>query len=54
MTEPERVVLSPENFARLLQRLSAPGRYDPRIARVLMRRAPWDDEPPELDASTRS
>jgi hypothetical protein len=39
---PERVVLPAEDFDALVSRLEQPGRYDPRVARVLSRKAPWD------------
>jgi uncharacterized protein (DUF1778 family) len=35
--------LSPENFDRLLKRLQRPGKYDPAVARVLSKPAPWDE-----------
>lgn len=40
--QPERVVLRAEDFDALASRLEQPGRYDPRVARVLSRKAPWD------------
>lgn len=39
---PERVVLPAEDFDALARRLEQPGRYDPRVARVLSRKAPWE------------
>jgi uncharacterized protein (DUF1778 family) len=39
----ERIVLSSEAFAALLKRLAEPPRYCPKIARVMMRRTPWDE-----------
>ena len=41
---PERIVLSPEGFAALQRRLAQPGRYCPRVAKVLSRPAPWDED----------
>jgi len=38
----ERVVLPAENFDALVARLDQPGRYDPRVARILSRKAPWE------------
>lgn len=41
----------PADFDALLRRLSKPGRYCPRVARVLSTPAPWDDDTtaPETD-----
>ena len=41
---PERIVLSPEGFAALQRRLSQPGRYCSRVAKVLSTPAPWDED----------
>jgi len=46
-TDPHRsegalVVLPAEAFDALASRLEQPGRYDPRVARVLSRKAPWE------------
>jgi len=44
--EPEKIILSPENFDALVERLNEPP--DPerieKIKRVLQRKAPWDDD----------
>lgn len=34
----------PADFYALLRRLSKPGRYCPRVAKVLSTPAPWDDD----------
>jgi hypothetical protein len=39
---PECIELPAENFDALQRRLSKPGRYDLRVARVLSTPAPWD------------
>ena len=41
-SEGELVVLPAEAFDALASRLEQPGRYDPRVARVLSRKAPWE------------
>lgn len=41
-SEGEIVVLTAEAFDALASRLEQPGRYDPRVARVLSRKAPWE------------
>lgn len=38
----ERVVLPAAAFDALARRLNVPGRYDPCVARVLSRKAPWE------------
>lgn len=38
----ETVVLRPKDFDALVERLDQAGGYDPRVARVLSRKAPWD------------
>lgn len=40
--EGELVVLPAEAFDALASRLEQPGHYDPRVARVLSRKAPWE------------
>jgi len=40
--EGELVVLPAEAFDALASRLEQPGRFDPRVARVLSRKAPWE------------
>ena len=34
--------LTPEDFDALVERLDQPASFCPRVARVLMRQAPWD------------
>lgn len=41
-SEGELVALPAEAFDALASRLEQPGRYDPRVARVLSRKAPWE------------
>lgn len=41
-TEGEIVVLPGKAFDALATRLEQPGRFDPRVARVLSRKAPWE------------
>mgnify|MGYP001810438045 CR=1 FL=1 len=38
----ESAVLPAEDFDALARRLDQPGRFDPQVARVLSRKAPWD------------
>jgi hypothetical protein len=40
---PERIVLSQRDYDALVERLNEPPQYDEKIARVLQRKAPWDD-----------
>ena len=40
--KPETILLSPENFDALVEKLNEPPQYDEKIARVLQRKAPWD------------
>jgi hypothetical protein len=39
----ERIVLSPEDFDSLLERINSPPKLDIRIKKVMSRVAPWDD-----------
>lgn len=39
----EKIILSPENFDALVEKLNEPPQYDEKIARVLQRKAPWDE-----------
>ena len=41
---PEKIVLPQEDFDALVDRLNEPPQYNKKIARVLQRKAPWDDE----------
>jgi uncharacterized protein (DUF1778 family) len=40
---PERIVLSQRDYDTLVERLNEPPQYDEKIARVLQRKAPWDE-----------
>ena len=40
---PERIVLSQRDYDALVERLNEPPQYDEKIARVLQRKAPWDE-----------
>lgn len=40
---PEKIILSKENFDALVEKLNEPPQYNERIARVLTKKAPWDD-----------
>jgi hypothetical protein len=40
---PEKIILPKEDFDALVDRLNEPPEYDEKIARVLQRKAPWDD-----------
>lgn len=40
---PERIVLSKENFDALVEKLNEPPQYDEKIAKLLSRKAPWDE-----------
>ena len=41
---PEKIILSKENFDSLVEKLNEPPQFNEKIARVLSRKAPWDDE----------
>ena len=41
---PEKIILSKENFDSLVDKLNEPPQYNKNIARVLQRKAPWDEE----------
>jgi hypothetical protein len=41
--KPEKIILSKENFDALVDRLNEPPQYNEKIARVLQRKAPWDE-----------
>ena len=40
---PEKTVLSKENFDALVEKLNKPPQYDEKIAKLLSRKAPWDE-----------
>jgi uncharacterized protein (DUF1778 family) len=40
---PEKIVLPAKDFDALVERLNEPPQYDEKIARVLQRKAPWDE-----------
>ena len=40
---PERIFVSKEAYDHLIEELNKPPQYDEKIARVLQRKAPWDD-----------
>lgn len=42
--QPETIVLSPENFDALVERLNEPPEYNEKLARLLQRKAPWNNE----------
>ena len=42
--KPERIVLSEEDFDALVEKLNEPPQYNEKIARVLQRKAPWEEE----------
>lgn len=42
--QPEKIILSKENFDALVEKLNEPPQYNERIARVLSRKAPWEEE----------
>ncbi len=41
---PEKIILSKENFDALVEKLNEPPQFNEKIARVLLRKEPWDDE----------
>lgn len=40
---PEKIILSPEDYDALVDKLNEPPQYNENIARVLQRKAPWED-----------
>jgi hypothetical protein len=42
--KPEKIVLPAEDFDALVERLNEPPKYNEKIAKLLQRKAPWDDE----------
>jgi uncharacterized protein (DUF1778 family) len=41
--EPERIVLSVEDFDALVERLNEKPKYNENLMRMLQKPAPWDD-----------
>ena len=41
---PEKIILSKENFDALVEKLNEPPQYNEKIARLLSRKAPWDND----------
>jgi len=41
---PEKIILSKEDYDALVEKLNEPPQYNENIARVLQRKAPWDDD----------
>lgn len=41
---PEKIILSKEDFDTLVDKLNEPPQFNEKIARVLQRKAPWDDD----------
>lgn len=42
--KPEKIILSKEDFDTLVEKLNEPPQFDEKVARVLMKKAPWDDD----------
>jgi uncharacterized protein (DUF1778 family) len=40
---PEKTIISKEAYDKLVEKLNEPPQYNERIARVLTKKAPWDD-----------
>ena len=40
---PEKIILSQTDFDSLQERLNEPPQFDEKVARVLSRKAPWDE-----------
>jgi len=40
---PERIVLPKEDFDALVEKLNEPPKFDEKVARVLMKKAPWEE-----------
>ena len=40
---PEKVILSKEGFDALVEKLNEPPKFDEKVARVLMKKAPWEE-----------
>jgi uncharacterized protein (DUF1778 family) len=41
--KPEKIVLPAEDFDALVERLNEPPQYNENLAKLLQRKAPWDD-----------
>ena len=41
--KPQKIYLSKENFDALVERLNEPPQYNENLAKLLQRKAPWDD-----------
>ena len=41
--QPEKIILSKADFDSLVEKLNEPPQFNENIARVLMKKAPWDD-----------
>jgi hypothetical protein len=41
---PETIVLPAKNFDALVERLNEPPQYNENLARLLQKKAPWDEE----------
>jgi hypothetical protein len=41
--KPETILLSAEDYDTLVEKLNEPPQYNEKIARVLQRKAPWDE-----------
>lgn len=42
--EPEKIILSAEDFDALVDRLNEPPQYNENLAKLFQRKAPWDEE----------
>jgi hypothetical protein len=42
--KPERIVLPQKDFDALVKRLNEPPQYNENLAKLLQRKAPWDEE----------
>ena len=40
--KPEKIVLSKEDFDALVEKLNEPPQFDEKVAKVLMKKAPWE------------
>ena len=40
---PEKIILSQRDFDALVERLNEPPQYNENLAKLLTRKAPWDD-----------
>ena len=41
--KPEKIVLSQRDFDALVERLNEPPQYDEKIAKLLQKKAPWEE-----------